>query len=189
MRNHNPVGNRRPPSAPKRSATAKPILRFTSKAWEILSSRRALGDERVGGFGITAVGNPLVIEDIRFLERRDGADAEVLEFFAREIERDLPDDRYARVWIGTRPGRSARTTGVEEAIFARLFGTVPWSVLFLVAHGGASYARLRYRLGPGGAWRIPVVIDDAREPAPVGVAPELEADDDWFRPEEWPVTM
>lgn len=189
MQDHNPVGNRRPPSAPKRSATAKPMLRFTPKTWEMLSSRRALGDERVGGIGITAVGSPLVIEDIRFLARREGADAEVLKFFAREIERELPDDRYARVWIGTRSGRSARTTGVEEAVFARLFGTVPWSVLCLLADGGATYARLRYRLGPGGAWRIPVVVDAAPEPASVGVAPELEPDDDWFRPEEWPVTM
>lgn len=189
MRNHNQIKKRTPPSTPTRPATTKPILRFTSKAWEMLSARQTLGDDRVRGIGITAVVSPLVIEDIRFLDPLEGADAEFAEFFAREIERELPDDRYARMWFGTRPGRSARPTVADEAIFARLFGTVPWSVLFLAAHGGATYARLRYRLGPGGAWRIPVVVDAAREPAPGGVARELEPDDDWFRPEEWPVTM
>lgn len=85
-----------------------------------------------------------MIEDIRFLHRHDVTDAlddaEVIEFFARKIERELPLDRYARIWVGTRPGRSARPSVVEEVTFARLFGTAPWSVMFLVADGGATYA-------------------------------------------------
>ena len=191
---------------PQRSARANPILRFAPEAWNKLSLRRELGDDRVRGFGISAAANPLAIEDVRILHRNDYADAlddaEVLEFFTREIERELPFDRYARIWVGTRPGRSARPSVVEEAIFARLFDAVPWSVLFLSANGGATYARLQYRIGPGGAWRIPVVVGEPRLPtvddhvargretnAAIGVTREIERDDARLGLEDWPVTM
>jgi len=197
---------RRAPSSTTRLATAKPLLRFTPEAWGKLSLRRDLDDHRVRGFGISPAADPLVIEDILFLHRHDGADAlddaEVVGFFAREIERELPVDRYARVWVGTRPGRSARPAPADDAMFVQLFGALPWSVMCLVSHAGATYARLRYRVGPGGTWSIPVVVDeprlptsvdhDARSPEtddPIDIADELEPDDVQFRPEDWPVTM
>ena len=193
----------RPPIAMRRSGN--PTLRFTSEAWEQLSARRALGNDRVRGFGITTVAAPVTIEEIRFLPRHEVTepfdDAEVLDFYSRAVERELPMDRYARVWIGSRPGRSARPASVDEVIFARLFGAVPWSVLCLVASSGATHARLRYNVGPAGAWKIPVVIDESQashfvDPgpcfeavAPVDVAQDFKPDDGRFRPEEWPVTM
>lgn len=190
----------RPPIGTRRSGS--PILRFTSEAWEQLSARRALGGDRVRGFGITTAADPLTIEEIRLLPRHEITepfdDAEVLDFYSRAVERELPIDRYARVWVGTRPGRSARPASVDEVIFARLFGAVPWSVLCLVASGGVTYARLRYNIGPAGAWKIPVVVDepnsddrDARTEtiAPFDVARDNEPDDIRLRPEDWPVTM
>lgn len=199
MQHGNLIGNHNPPSATTRSATANPILRFTPESWDQLSLRREHHDQ-IRGFGITAVADPLAIEEIRFLDRSDGADVEVLEFLAREIERELPVDRCARVWIGTRPGRSARPTSAEVATFARLFGAVPWCVLFLVAHGGATYARLRYHVGPGGSWQIPVNISEPEGPVDpgrmirqpitdesVGVEPEFDVAG--LRPEDWPVSM
>lgn len=206
MQSSKQIGHRCKPSATTRSATANLTLRLTPEAWGKLSLRRELNDHRVCGFGISAAADPLVIEDIRFLHRRDVTDAlddaEVLEFFAREIQRELPFDRYARIWVGTRPGRSARPSPTDEAMFARLFGAVPWSVLFLVANGGATYAGLRYRVGPGGSWRIPAVVDEPRSPtaddhAPrdweeegsVEVEPDVLVDDARLWPEEWPVTM
>lgn len=192
-----------PPIRTRRSGS--PILRFTSEAWEELSARRAIGDDRVRGFGITTAVDPLTIEEIRFLPRHEVTepfdDAEVLDFYSRAVERELPMDRYARVWVGSRPGRSARPASVDEAIFARLYGAVPWSVLCLVASGGATYARLRYNVGPAGAWKVPVVVNEsqasrlvdsdacAEAVAPVAVARDFEPDDSWYRPEEWPVTM
>lgn len=200
MHPRNLIGKHNPPSATTRSATANPILRFTRESCDQLSLRRE-HDDQIRGFGITAAADPLAIEEIRFLDRSDGADVEVLEFLAREIERELPVDRCARVWIGTRPGRSARPTSAEVATFARLFGAVPWCVLFLVAHGGATYARLRYKIGPGGDWKIPVVVVEPLAPTsadhdcypetfePVEIVREFEPDDVRFRPDEWPITM
>lgn len=190
----------RPPIGTRRSDS--PILRFTSEAWGQLSARRTLGDDRVRGFGITTVADPLTIEEISFLPRHEVTepfdDAEVLDFYSRDVERELPLDRYARVWVCTRPGRSARPASVDEVIFARLFGSIPWSVLCLVASGGATYARLRYNIGPAGAWKIPIVVDepisddrDARTEtiALFDVVGDTEPDDIRLRPEDWPVTM
>lgn len=188
----------RPPIGTRRSGS--PILRFTSEAWEQLSARCALGDGRVRGFGITTAADPLTIKEIRFLPRPEVTepldDAEVLGFYSRAVERELPMDRYARVWIDSRPARSARPTSVDEAIFARLFGAVPWSVLCLVAAGSATYANLRYNIGPGGAWKIPVVVDESQashlvDPGPCfeTIAQDTEHDDIRLRPEDWPVSM
>lgn len=198
MHPRNLIGNHNPPSSTTRSATANPILRFTPESWDQLSLRRE-HDDQVRGFGITAASDLLAIEEIRFLDRSAGAD---VEFLTGEIERELPVDRCARVWIGTRPGRSARPTSAELATFARLFGAVPWSVLFLVAHGGATYARLRFHVGPGGSWQIPVNISEAPIPAiddhvargremdaTVEVERECDCDEARLRPEEWPFTM
>jgi hypothetical protein len=68
-----------------------------------------------------------MIEDIRFLHRHDVADAEVLEFFALEIEREVAVDRYVRIWVGTRgrddrPGRVRSTRRYSLASSPQLPG-------------------------------------------------------------------
>jgi hypothetical protein len=43
--------------------------------------------------------------------------------------------------------------------FRIVFGRCDWSLMFILARGGATYARLRFRAGPGGWLWLPVRID------------------------------
>ena len=47
----------------------------------------------------------------------------------------------------------------DEETFARVFGRCDWAVMFILAKGGQTYARLRFNTGPGGAMLIGVAID------------------------------
>ena len=50
-------------------------------------------------------------------------------------------------------------SSVDEATFRRVFGGCQWAVMFIVAEGDKSYARLRFSVGPGGQVVIPVEVD------------------------------
>jgi len=50
-------------------------------------------------------------------------------------------------------------SGTDEETFARCFGKCDWSVMFILAKGGETYARLSFSVGPGGALVIPVEVD------------------------------
>jgi len=47
----------------------------------------------------------------------------------------------------------------DETTFARVFGRTDWAVMFIVAHGGACHARLRFHVGPGGDVDLPIRVD------------------------------
>jgi hypothetical protein len=169
---------------------------------------RDLGTTEIGGFGISAAADPLLIEDVRLVRQICSAvtvkfdDGAVADFFDEQVDLGLPPERFSRVWLHTHPGGCPRPSAIDEATFARVFGSFHWSVMVILARGGASYARLQYRIGPGGAWEIPVEIAYAEEfPATdhvawrrdyqslVEVEPEWRFDDvvDFRRPpEDWP---
>ena len=50
----------------------------------------------------------------------------------------------------------------DEETFARVFGRSDWAVMFILARGGQSYARLRFNVGPGGSLMLPVEVDYRR---------------------------
>lgn len=56
------------------------------------------------------------------------------------------------------PGDSPEPSSTDEATFARCFGPADWSLMFIVARGGQTYARLRFRAGPGAELLLPVEI-------------------------------
>ena len=70
-------------------------------------------------------------------------DESVADFFDTQVQRGLKPDQFARVWIHTHPGNSAEPSLTDEATFARVFGNTDWAVMFILACGGESYARLR----------------------------------------------
>jgi len=41
----------------------------------------------------------------------------------------------------------------------RVFGRTDWAVMFILARGGQSYARLRFSVGPGAELLIPMDVD------------------------------
>ena len=62
----------------------------------------------------------------------------------------------------THPGDSASPSGTDEETFARCFGNSDWAIMFILARGGQTYARLALNTGPGGDLLLPVEIDFSR---------------------------
>ena len=86
-------------------------------------------------------------------------DTAVADFFDECVDTELTPERFARIWIHTHPGDSARPSGTDERTFARVFGGCDWAVMAILARGGESYARLRFNAGPGGELEISVEVD------------------------------
>lgn len=86
-------------------------------------------------------------------------DVGVADFFDDQVDLGRRPEQFARLWLHTHPGTSPTPSSTDEATFSRVFGAADWAVMFILAHGGATYARLRFRAGPGGQLRIPVEVD------------------------------
>jgi hypothetical protein len=86
-------------------------------------------------------------------------DLAVADFFEDQVAAGRKPDSFARVWIHTHPGDSPLPSGTDEETFARVFGRCDWAVMFILARGGQSYARLQWNTGPRGAYLIPVEVD------------------------------
>jgi hypothetical protein len=126
---------------------------------------RDLGDTEVGGFGISAADDLLLIEDVRLIRQWccpvtvKFDDEAVADFFDAQVDRGLAPERFARIWIHTHPGHSPHPSSTDEETFARCFDSADWAMMFILARGGQTYARLKFRAGPGGALVLPVEVD------------------------------
>ena len=160
----------------KRSRTIPPPLRFSPTAWAKLVYLRDAGPTEIGGFGITPSDDLLLVEDIQLVRQTctvtsvEFEDTAVAEFFDQQVDQGRRPEQFARIWIHTHPGLSASPSSVDETTFRNVFGRCDWSVMFIVAKGGASYARLQFQPGPGAALRLRVRIDWRR---PFGGTDEL----------------
>ena len=140
-------------------------LRLTPYAWAKLLRLRDLGPTEVGGFGISARDDLLLIEDICLIKQRCTEvtvkfdDESVADYFDYQVDGGLAPERFGRIWIHTHPGSSPHPSSTDEETFARCFGSADWAVMFIVARGGQTYARLRFRAGPGGDLTLPVEVD------------------------------
>ena len=140
-------------------------MRFSPTAWAKLLFLRDYAETEVGGFGIAAADDLLLIQDIRLVRQSCTLvsvafdDAAVADFFDAEIDAGLRPEQFGRIWIHTHPGESAQPSPVDEETCARVFGACDWSVMFILARGGQTSCRLRFRAGPGGSFEIPVAVD------------------------------
>lgn len=158
--------SRRPRGKPRliRRRPAHPAIRLNPYAWAKLLYLRDAGATEIGGFGISAVDDPLLLEDVALVAQRcDWAsvafdDDAVADHFDRQVELGRQPQEFGRVWVHTHPGNCPRPSATDEETFARVFGPCEWAVMLIVASGGASYARLAYNVGPGGSWEIPVEV-------------------------------
>lgn len=147
----------------------RPTLKFAPTAWGKLVYLRDRGPTEIGAFGISDPREPLVITDVALIPQECTAvtvkfdDAGVADFFDTQVDRGRRPEEFARLWLHTHPGESAAPSSTDETTFARVFGKADWAVMFILARGGATYARLRFRAGPGGQLRIPVDVDFSRE--------------------------
>ena len=86
-------------------------------------------------------------------------DEAVADFFDEQVDRGLRPAQFGRIWIHTHPGKCPQPSSTDEETFARVFGSADWSVMFILACGGATYARLQFSAGPTGFLQIPVRVD------------------------------
>ncbi len=151
----------------KRSQRAlrRPSLRFSPYAWGKLLFLRDRGETEIGGFGLASADDPLLIHDILTVRQQTTVttvafdDAAVADLFDELVDQGLQPEQFGRVWIHTHPGNCPLPSSVDEATFRRVFGRTDWSVMAIVARNDASYARLSFHVGPGGALDIPVRVD------------------------------
>ncbi len=152
------------PSPRQSDRSDAPTLRFSPTAWAKLLFLRDAGDTEVGGFGISSADDPLLIEDVQLVRQVcDLAsvsfdDDSVADFFDRQVDARVSMARSGRLWLHTHPGNSPQPSMTDEDTFARVFGRTEWALMFILARGGRSYARLRFHVGPGGDIELPVQV-------------------------------
>eukprot|EP00913_Durusdinium_trenchii_P010894 g10223.t1 len=129
---------------------------------------RDVEDAEVGGFGISAADDLLLVEDVRLIGQQctvvsvEFEDDAVADFFDEQVDAGLAPNRFARIWLHTHPADSAEPSSVDEETFQRVFGDCDWAVMAILAQEGQTYARLRFNAGPGGQFQIPVCVDYTR---------------------------
>lgn len=149
----------------RRRSTARPSLRFSPCAWAKLVYLRDRGETEIGGFGLSDADDPLFIVDVLTVKQRCTPvtvafdDAAVADLFDEMVDQGIPPERFGRVWIHSHPGDCPLPSSTDEETFHRVFGRTDWSVMAILACGGASYARLSFHSGPGGAIKIPMSVD------------------------------
>jgi proteasome lid subunit RPN8/RPN11 len=142
-----------------------PSLRLTPYAWAKLLCLRDLSRAEVGGFGVSRPGDLLLVEDVRLVRQECTSvtvkfdDQSVADYFDAQVDEGRAPEQFARIWVHTHPGHSPNPSCTDEETFERSFGSSDWTVMFIVARGGQSYARLRISTGPGGELILPVEVD------------------------------
>ena len=150
---------------PDRLAAHGTVLRFTPTAWAKLLYFRDRQGTEVGGFGVTSAEDLLLVEEFVTVKQDVSVasvafdDAAVADFFDAQVDAGRKPEQFARIWLHTHPGDSPCPSATDEETFARVFGKCQWAVMFILARGGKSYARLRFSVGPGGQIAIPVEVE------------------------------
>jgi proteasome lid subunit RPN8/RPN11 len=144
------------------------VLRFSPTAWAKLLFLRDMGDSEIGAFGISAQDDLLYVEDVRLVSQTctwvhvEFDDESVANFFDDQVDAGQRPETFGRLWLHTHPGNSPEPSLTDEETFSRVFGRAEWAVMFILARGGQTYARLRYNVGPSAEIKIPVEIDFSR---------------------------
>lgn len=143
-------------------------MRFSPTTWAKLLYLRDRGETEVGGFALAPADDLLFVEDVQLVRQQCTVttvafdDEAVADFFDRQVDRGLRPEQFGRIWLHTHPGDCPEPSLTDERTFERVFGKVQWAVMFILARGGQSYARLKFSVGPGGAMTIPTCVDYSR---------------------------
>jgi hypothetical protein len=146
-------------------------LTFAPRAWLKFQFLCHAGPTEVGAFGLTDAADLLYVEDLLVVKQRTTAvtvafdDTAVADMFDEMADAGVPPVRFARIWLHTHPGASVTPSAVDEATFDRVFGECDWAVMGILGRTGRTYARLRFRAGPGGAMDLPSAVDWSAWPA------------------------
>jgi proteasome lid subunit RPN8/RPN11 len=143
----------------------EPTLVFSPLAWLKLQLFLHAGETEIGGFGLSAAENPLYVEDFQTVKQKvsmatvEFDDDAVADYLDQCVDRGIEPQRCLRIWLHSHPGESPEPSLTDERTFQRVFGGCDWSVMFILARSGRSYARLAFSAGPGGQVLIPVQVD------------------------------
>jgi len=165
-----PPKQSQPPRRPVIQRPA-PVLRFSPTTWAKLLYFRDRQPTEVGGFAVTAAEDLLRVEEFVAVKQDVSVasvsfdDQAVADYFEAQVDACRKPEQFARIWLHTHPGGSPQPSATDEETFARVFGACQWALMFVLAQGGKTYARLRFNMGPGGNIVIPVEVDFA---APFG---------------------
>ena len=116
-------------------------------------------------FGITRPDDLLLVESVAMVRQVctpttvSFDDASVADYFDEQIDLGQTPETCGRIWLHTHPGSCPNPSITDEETFERAFGTPDWAVMFILAQGGATYARLRMNVGPGCNKRLTVEVD------------------------------
>jgi proteasome lid subunit RPN8/RPN11 len=156
---------RKKPRDQRKKKRRRQKLRFTPTAWAKLRFLRDVGETEVGGFGISSVDDPLLVEDFQLVEQSCTLvtvvfdDMAVADFFEQQVDLGRRPEEFARIWIHTHPGSCPLPSGTDEETFDRCFSAPDWAVMFILARNEATYARLRFNVGPLTTKRLGVAVD------------------------------
>jgi hypothetical protein len=145
--------------------TPRPRLLLRPAAFLKLTYLCQAASTEIGGFGLSSAADPLVLEDVLIVRQRTSIvtvafdDEAVADLVDRMADAGVPPCRCSRVWVHTHPADSAVPSHTDEQTFARSFGGQDWSVMLILARGGAFYARLQMTNGLKAAVEIPVSVD------------------------------
>jgi proteasome lid subunit RPN8/RPN11 len=141
------------------------MLTFAPTAWLKLQYFCHRGDTEIGGFGVTAAGRPLYIEEFVTIPQVTSLisvsfhDDAVADYFDTCVDQGLTPDRFARIWLHTHPGASVTPSSTDEDTFERVFGPCDWAVMAILGRTGRTYARLRTHSGPRIDVELPTRVD------------------------------
>ncbi len=149
----------------KQQASQAPLLRFSPTAWAKLLFLRDYGDTEVGGFGVASSSDLLFIDDVQLVRQHctysnvDFEDESVADYFDQQVDAGGQPAQFARIWIHTHPGNCPQPSRIDEDTFDRVFGQADWAVMFILARGGRTYARIRYNRGPSAEIELRTQVD------------------------------
>ncbi|MGE3405796.1 MAG: hypothetical protein AB7I37_03215 [Pirellulales bacterium] len=126
---------------------------------------RDRGPTEIGGFGLSSDDDLLRIEDFVLVDQVCSSvsvvfqDAAVADYFDRQVDLGRHPQSFGRIWLHTHPGRSAEPSLTDEETWDRVFSDCDWAVMFILARGGQTYARLRINGGWRGDFRLRAEVD------------------------------
>lgn len=125
-----------------------------------------LGKTEVGFFGISSPDNLLYVEDVVLPKQLcsaasvDFTDDGLVDLQFDMDEKDIPPERYKRIWIHTHPGElRPNPSGTDEHTFKELFAEMPWSAMVIFSQKHGTYGSLQFTTGPRLRTNLPVVVD------------------------------
>lgn len=124
-------------------------LTFSPYAWMKLQYMCHKGDTEVAGFGVTSKEDRLHVVDFKLIPQISSMasfefeDKGYADYIDDSIEAGKDPENFLRIWIHTHPGSSPTPSDVDESTLSEKFNRFPWIIMFILARGGDTYARMR----------------------------------------------